>query len=339
MKRPDFDQFLKMLAGETPDRPVLFEHYIDWQHIYRVLGSQRVPNDSPPWGWIHNGLMAYAQMGYDCMGVGAQWMGFLRFPVPQREHAHSVSLSGQGMIYDEASLLAYPWPDPDAFDVNSYLDGVASVMPPGMKLILGAPYGIYDTLVELVGFEPLCFMLKDQPHVVEAITRNLGARTVRLIERCIEHPVLGGVIMCDDWGYKTGTMLRPETLRQWVFPWHRQLVETVHAAGKVAILHACGNIAAVMEDVFALGYDAKHSYEDTILPVEQAYARYSGRIAVLGGMDVDFLARSTPQAIYTRCRDMLEMTGGRRYALGSGNSITPDIPVENLNAMLRAAEE
>jgi len=146
------------------------------------------------------------------------------------------------------------------------------------------------------------------------------------------------VIMCDDWGYKTGTMLRPETLRQWVFPWHRQLVETVHAAGKVAILHACGNIAAVMEDVFALGYDAKHSYEDTILPVEQAYARYSGRIAVLGGMDVDFLARSTPQAIYTRCRDMLEMTGGRRYALGSGNSITPDIPVENRNAMLRAAE-
>lgn len=336
-RKPDFDQFLKMLHGERPDRPVLFEHYIDWSHVYPALGPRRVPGDNPPWGWIHNGLMAYADWGYDCMGVGAQWMGFLRFPVPQRDHGSSVGQFTGGIITDEASFGAYPWPDPDRADVRPFLDGVASILPPGMKLLLGAPCGIYDTLVELVGFEGLCLMLADTPDLVERICRELGRRTARIIERCIDHPCLGGVIFCDDWGFKTSTFLRPEDLRQLIFPWHRDVVRITHAAGKVAILHACGCVQEVMDDVIAMGYDAKHSFEDAILPVEEAHARYGSRIAILGGLDVDFLSRSTPDQVYRRSRALLEKTQGIRYALGSGNSITPDVSPETFAAIRAAA--
>ena len=31
-----------------------------------------------------------------------------------------------------------------------------------------------------------------------------------------------------------------------------------------------------------LGYDGKHSYEDTILPVEGSFEKYGGRIAICG---------------------------------------------------------
>ena len=43
-----------------------------------------------------------------------------------------------------------------------------------------------------------------------------------------------------------------------------------------------------------MGYDGKHSYEDTIEPVEEAYERYHRRIAILGGIDVNFVCRATP---------------------------------------------
>ncbi len=70
-----------------------------------------------------------------------------------------------------------------------------------------------------------------------------------------------------------------------------------------------------MDDVIDnMKYDGKHSYEDTIQPVEDAYDQYHDRIAILGGIDVDFMCRSTPEAIYERARRMLEHD--KAYALG-----------------------
>jgi uroporphyrinogen decarboxylase len=85
-------------------------------------------------------------------------------------------------------------------------------------------------------------------------------------------------------------------------------------------------------------YDGKHSYEDKILPVEQAYERLNPEIAVIGGLDLDFICRKTPREIYSRACGMLEKTSRRGgYALGSGNSIPDYTPYENYLAMLAAA--
>ena len=105
--------------------------------------------------------------------------------------------------------------------------------------------------------------------------------------------------------------------------------------GMKLTLSICGGPYEMMVEL--MGFDAKHSFEDVICPVEEAWKNYGKRITILGGLDVDFLARSTPAAIYSRCRNLIERTGGRRYALGSGTSVTPDVSWENYMAMLRAA--
>jgi uroporphyrinogen decarboxylase len=337
-RRPDFEQFLKMIAGERPDRPVLFEHYIDACHVRRVPGARLWGDKGPPWGWVADQARAYAALGYDCNVAGMQWMGLLRFPLPSRDHAASVGQFAGGIIHDEASFRAYPWPDPELADTKAYLDGLATEMPAGMKLILGVPCGIYDTLIDLMGFEAVCLALADEPDLVEKVCRELGRRAVRIVERCIGHPVVGGVIFCDDWGFKTATFLPPADLRRLVFPWHKQIVEAAHAAGKIAILHACGCVHPVMDDIVAMGYDAKHSWEDAILPVEQGWERFGKRIAILGGLDVDFMSRSSPEAIHARARALVERTQCRHYALGTGNSVTPDMSPAQFEALLRAAE-
>jgi uroporphyrinogen decarboxylase len=136
-------------------------------------------------------------------------------------------------------------------------------------------------------------------------------------------------------------MLPPDILRRYVFPWYRRIVEKAHACGKYAILHSCGHFQDIVGDIVDdMKFDARHSYEDKIMPVEDAYEFFHPRLAVLGGMDVDFLVRATPEAIYGRTRRMLERTSSRGgYALGSGNSIPDYIPNANYGAMLRAAYE
>ena len=78
-----------------------------------------------------------------------------------------------------------------------------------------------------------------------------------------------------------------------------------------------------MEDLIGeVGIDGKHSFEDGILPVTEAYRRYGERIAVLGGIDMDLLARGSEQAVRARVRETLEACfrprSGLGYCLGTG---------------------
>ncbi len=95
-----------------------------------------------------------------------------------------------------------------------------------------------------------------------------------------------------------------------------------------------------MDDIIdEIKYDGKHSYQDNILAVEEAYEKWGGRIAILGGMDVDFVSSSAPEAIYRRSAEMLQKTlekGG--YALGTGNSVPEYVQDDNYFAMIAAAK-
>ena len=93
-----------------------------------------------------------------------------------------------------------------------------------------------------------------------------------------------------------------------------------------------------MDDVIDyMKFDGKQSFEDAILPVEQVYKKWGGRIAILGGIDVDFITRSNPEEVRARSQAMADMTGYKGYALGTGNSVPPYIPIENYFAMTSVA--
>jgi uroporphyrinogen decarboxylase len=113
------------------------------------------------------------------------------------------------------------------------------------------------------------------------------------------------------------------------------MVAEAHANGKPFILHSCGNLAEVYEDILACGIDAKHSFEDTILPVDQFKRQYGQRVTPLGGLDVDVICRSSEADLRRYARRMIEACFADGYwALGTGNSLTNYMPVENYLTIL-----
>jgi uroporphyrinogen decarboxylase len=84
--------------------------------------------------------------------------------------------------------------------------------------------------------------------------------------------------------------------------------------------------------------DGKHSYENNIIPVQDFQLRYGGRIAVLGGLDLNILGASSPEDVRAKTRALIETCGSRgRYAIGSGNSIPSYVPVDNYLSMVDEA--
>jgi uroporphyrinogen decarboxylase len=210
------------------------------------------------------------------------------------------------------------------------------ILPEGMGYILQSS-GILENLMWIMSYEGLSAALYDDPELVGNVCDRVGELIYESYKQGIANEKVIGIFFGDDMGFKTSTMISPEHLRSYVFPWQKKLVDLCHEHNKIFILHACGNLEGVMDELIDyVGIDAKHSYEDTIEPVGSFKKRYGDCIGIVGGVDVDVLARSTPEdtAIYTR-RVLDECVSDGGYALGSGNSVANYIPLENYFSMLR----
>ena len=212
-----------------------------------------------------------------------------------------------------------------------------------MKAYGGCGYGIFEASEDLVGFESLCTMQFEDPPLFAELYRRIGDLYVELWNWVIERyqDIFVFFRMGDDLGYKSSTLMSPATYRQHLFPQYKRIIGLVHQAGRKFLLHSCGNIFSVMDDLIALGIDAKHSNEDTIAPFDQWLELYGGRIGLFGGIDMNDLCLYDAGTVYK-----LVLQKGREYrqkangfGLGSGNSIPDYVPPDTYLAMIRAVQE
>lgn len=334
----DFSQLGKVIRRQTPERPVLFEYFVNGDLISYVNGEPFSALDHPA-DQIKAIIRFFHAAGYDYATIPSRYFGAFSFETAGHEKKSTVSQNEGSVIADRKTFDSYRWPDPEKGNFELLLQSAAELND-GMKFIVPGPGGLLENAIDLVGFENLCFMIFEDEDLIKAIFDAVGSRLLRYYELCSALTSVGALIVNDDWGFKTQTMLSPDTLRQLVFPWHKKMVEAIRGNGKYAILHSCGNLSDVIDDVVTgMNYEAKHSFEDTILPVERAWELWHDRIAILGGIDMDFLVRSKPEEIKERCRKMLHFTGSKAYALGSGNSIPAYVPIENYLAMIGVVNE
>lgn len=341
---PDFALLRSVLLRERiPERLPSFEIFADPEFVAAALGETLViarPDDPVSlFAWLDQYLRFWYRFGYDCvpflvdMGIPIAWN-----PLPDTAE-HNRGERGwrqehSGTIGSLSDCAAFPWPHPGTLPMCG-IRYLVDHLPPGMKLIPLLP-SVLEFASALIGTERLFFALSDQPPLVAEVTARIGEHVVGATARLAALDGVGAICIGDDWGHRTGSLISPEAMRQYIFPATRLAVEATHAAGKPAILHSCGCIEAVMEEVIVdLGFDARHSFEENATPVTEAKQRWGDRIAILGGVDVDVLARATPAECRSYVRRILHSCApGGGYAAGSGNSLANYIRVENFRIML-----
>jgi len=240
----------------------------------------------------------------------------------------------RGLITTREEFEKFQWPSLDQINIFP-VEYAASKMPEGMKVIIMYP-GIFEDLKLLMGFETLAYASIDQPDLVEDILERLTEIAVYTVDMAAAHPALGAVFYGEDMGFATGTLMSPKFLRDFVVPRHRRIAEACHRHDRLFLLHSCGHILDIMDDMIeTVGIDAKHSFEDKILPVEEWYKKYNGRIGIIGGVDMDLLGRGTEEDVRRRTRQILEACApGGGYCAGTGNSVANYVKLENYYALV-----
>lgn len=335
---PNFDRLLTVLRREgEPDRVPFFELFHDAQIIEAVM-NRPLPADPDERRRCRIEFMR--SLGYDYV-VGHHTLGFRGGEALLADDTAALSRGKRGWqnehsgpIRDWNDFEQYAWPEATAACFED-VEKLEPLLPAGMKVTVTLPGGPFENLCRLFGYESLCFLLLEQPDLVQAVADRICAGELAVYQAVCDMDHVGAVWLNDDLGFKTQTMVSPRDLRRYVFPCYRRLVDHAHEHGKPVLLHSCGNLREVMDDLIDCGLDAKHSFEDVIQPVAEFKRRYGDRLAVLGGIDVDRLGRDSEEEVRRYTRKVIEdCAPGGGWALGSGNSVANYIPVENFLAML-----
>jgi hypothetical protein len=96
-----------------------------------------------------------------------------------------------------------------------------------------------------------------------------------------------------------------------------------------------------MDEIISLGIDAKHSNEDQIAPFMEWIDKYSSKIGLFGGFDLNLIILNKPEEVYRAVLEQgtLYRAKANGYGLGSGNSIPGYIPVDGFMSMIEAVKE
>lgn len=335
-----------ILRKGTPQRVHHIELFLDVEVQEEIARRYRLlegvdPDD--PCADLERHLRVQRFLGYDYVRAGLE--GF-EMPLTRalakdtatlrREGGRRFMEEHRGPIANWDEFWAYPWPDMTKASTRA-LDWYSEHLPEDMCIIASGGFAHFaEYLTWLMGYETLCYALYDARDLVQAISERLVSMFRISLRRMLAYERVKIVWGSDDMGFRSGTLISPDDLREFVFPGHRLMATMSHQAGRPYLLHSCGNLRQIMEDLIEdVGIDAQHSFEDTIVNVIDWKQEYGDRIAILGGIDVDFMCRASEEQIRRRVRETLDacMLGGG-YCLGSGNSIANYIPVENYLAMV-----
>lgn len=341
---PDYRNLVDSARNRVPKRTPLYEHIISSVKMGEITGTAFAPllEGSPAEvdEFFYHYCNFFKAHGYDtvsyeeCIGrimPGAGCLGNSSLTPP---------------IRDRADFERYPWHEIPARvfdDIAVRMQALRRNLPDGMMAVGGAGNGIFECVQDVTGYESLCYIAADDPELYADLFAKVAQTNLAIWQRFLREY---GDIYCvlrfgDDLGFRSATLLSPNDIRTHILPGYKRIVQEVHAAGKPFLLHSCGKIFEVMDDLIDIvGIDAKHSNEDQIARFPDWVQRYGTRIGNFGGIDTDAVCRLDKPALRKYIVNVLDAcTGHGGFAFGSGNSIPDYVPADNYVAMTEIVRE
>jgi len=334
---PDYTRLVKAAQNIDTGYIPLYEHLICVEIISAVIekditslffGNQKDVNE-----YFYYYSEFFKKMGYDTVSFETC--------IPRTmPGSGAITNEADGAIKTRADFNAYPWDETvDNFfkAYNKYYKGLTNSMPAGMKAIGGIGMSVFECAEDLVGYENLCYIAMDDPKLYADIFVKMGDINFEAWQRLLKEY---GDTYCvcriaDDLGYKSSTLLSKEDVKKHILPQYKRIIDLIHSHKKPVLYHSCGCLFDVMDDIIAIGIDAKHSNEDQIAPFPVWVEKYGDKIGNFGGIDTDAVCRLDKaemteyiEAVLNKC------TGHGGFAFSSGNSIPNYVPLQNYLNMI-----
>ncbi len=146
----------------------------------------------------------------------------------------------------------------------------------------------------------------------------------------------------NDFGSQTSLMVDPGTLREFVFPGTKELIDQAKSYGLTVMHHSCGSIFPIIEDLVSLGADIIHPVQALASEMNAPNLKehFSGKIAFCGGVDAqNLLVNGKREEVKEKVLELKELFPTGLILSPSHEAVLPDIPPPNIRAMFNAINQ
>ncbi len=236
----------------------------------------------------------------------------------------------------------FDWPSVDDLDLTEILEVLKNAGP--YYRASGFWSCFYHNAMDLFGMENYLVNMFTNPDLVNEVTKRICDFYLEANEMLFEKAgdEIDAFFFGNDFGTQEDLICGPEQFKKFIMPWFRKFTEQAKSHGYQVILHSCGAIHSVIDDLIDMGVDCVHPLQAKAKNMDsKTLARdFKGRIAFLGGIDTqDLLVNATPEEVKEDVRRVRADLSPNLIISPSHEALLPNIPPENVEAMAQAAQE
>jgi uroporphyrinogen decarboxylase len=254
------------------------------------------------------------------------------------------TLTAPGFFEDysePADVEKFDWPDP-----AKYLDRKESHRriknAPAERIKMGILWSAhFQDVCSAFGMEHALTTMYLNPDMFRAVIDRITDFYLKANEIFYDSTkgFLDAVLIGNDFGSQTGLMVDPDSLREYVFPGTKKLIDQAKSYGLTVMHHSCGSIFPVIEDLADLGADIIHPVQALASEMDAPNLKkhFDGKVAFCGGVDAqNLLVNGKPEDVAKKVAGLKELFSTGLILSPSHEAVLPDIPPENIMAMFNA---
>jgi len=247
-------------------------------------------------------------------------------------------------------LDRYPW-WPDPMDPDRY-EGVREQAERLFRqtdyALVGCPgfNGVWERACYLCGFPRMLESLALDREFAHAVLRRITDLSKAALGRYLDlaGPYIQIIKMGDDLGTQNGPMMSPQTYREVVKPYHKELFDLIKERSQARIfLHTCGSVYRLLPDLIEAGVEVLNPVQVSArdMDTRRLKAEFGDRLSFMGAIDTQrVLPFGTVEDVRREVeRRIADLAPGGGYIVAPVHNVQADVPPENLVAMYRHAQK
>ncbi|HML20642.1 MAG TPA: uroporphyrinogen decarboxylase family protein [Aggregatilinea sp.] len=287
--------------------------WTDFQNTFEAgsLGVEiHFPDDDIPWvgeGWVKDDadLPKLEAIDYVHTGINARQVEFRRRMIEVADK-YPVRFQGGPVFYPGAN----PW-------LTNTSDG---------------PFGVTgDVMGQVEAFTAVY----ERPDFLREVMRIVTGKMIEWLDFCVDEMGLERPVNFA-WTDDLAVSMSAESFREFALPFNQQM--RYHFDGR-ASLHMCGrsdHLLEIFRDDLKIDEFQGFGYQVNLDRVAEVMG---GRVVLIGNVNPMLIQSGTPDDVREATRRVIEKLKDRRgLIIQDGSNIPPDAPLENVNAMMEAAE-
>lgn len=198
---------------------------------------------------------------------------------------------------------------PDISDPRRWVGTAGARQRAGDKFLIGTGISLYERVHFLRGLENTWCDIHENPDELVALIDILVDMNLHAIKRYSAENA-DGFMFCDDWGLQERLMISPDSWREIWKPGYAKIYRAAHEAGILTILHSCGYIVEILDDLIEIGLDVIQMDQQENMGLDLLGKRFGGRITFWCPVDIQAtMVRGSTDEIRAYCKKMVTTLG------------------------------